>query len=122
MKLNCKPKDEVQLPSAPILAIPVLAEGTGVNVFTYKGAGWVKEANKLGTYKKTYQGFRIYTVIAATFTTTIVEKEDGIMYNKTEFTKGRYIAIDKFGVKYKGWYWSIISKIDYDVMQQFYSK
>ena len=85
-----------------------------MNVFISGATGFIGK-NLVGHLSKNY------TVIAPTSTTTIVEKEDG-MYNKTEFTKGRYIAIDKFGVKYKGWYWSIISKIDYDVMQQFYSK
>lgn len=87
------------------------------NVFTYKGVGWVKEANKSGKYKKTYYGFRIYTITEPTSSDSIIEKEDG-MYNVTEFTKVEYIAIDKYGVTYKGWYWNIISKIDIDVLQQ----
>lgn len=90
-------------------------------VFIYKGVGWIKEANKLGKYKTTYYSFRIYTVDEPTHTERIEEREDGT-YNVTEFTKGDYIAIDKYGVTYKGWYWDIIAKIDIDVIQQRFSK
>ncbi len=86
-------------------------------VFTYRGVGWVREANKLGKYKKTYNGFRIYILVEPTHSERIEEREDGA-YRVTEFTKGDYIAIDKYGVTYKGWYWDVIAKIDIDVLQQ----
>lgn len=86
-------------------------------VFIYKGVGWIKEANKLGKYKNSYNGFRIYTLVKPSCTTRIEEREDGT-YSVKEFTKGDYIAIDKYGVTYKGWYWDIIAKIDIDVLIQ----
>ncbi len=89
------------------------------DVFTYKGKGWVKEANKLGKYKQTYEQFRIYEIKEPSHTESIVERE-GALWRKTEFTQGEYVAIDKYGVTYKGKYWDIIAKIDIDVLcQQF---
>ena len=92
-------------------------------IFTYKGVGWVKEANKLGIYKSTYNKFRIYTIKEPTSIKSIVKREgvDGL-WRRTDFTQGEYVAIDKYGVTYKGKYWDIISKIDIDVMMQLYGK
>lgn len=90
-------------------------------VFTYKGPGWVKEANKLGKYSKTYYGFRIYTVKPADTKVTFENREDGV-WRRTDFLPGEYIAIDKYGVRYEGKYWDVIAKIDIDVLQQRFCK
>lgn len=90
-------------------------------VYTYKGVGWIKEANKLGKYRNSYKGFRIYTVVEPTHSERIEERQDG-SYRITEFTKGDYIAIDKYGVTYKGWLWDVIAKIDIDFLQQQFDK
>ena len=84
-----------------------------MNIYTKKPIGWIKEANKLGKYKTTYKGFRIYTVKEVTCIQDVVQRE-GQMYSRTSFTKGDYVAVDRYGVTYKGWYWNIIAKIDVD--------
>ena len=91
------------------------------NVFVYKGVGWIKEANKLGVYKNTYQKFRIYTIKEPTHSESFFEK-DGELWRRTDFTQGEYVAIDKYGVTYSGKYWDIIAKIDIDVICQRFDK
>lgn len=54
---------------------------------------WIKEANKLGKYKSTHLGFRIYYVVEPTCVTTTEIREDGV-YQVTKFTPGEYKAIN----------------------------
>lgn len=90
-------------------------------VYHKKPIGWVKEANKLGRYRNTYGGFRIYVTLEPTSSSSVVEK-NGELWNKTEFTRGLYIAVDRYGVTYEGELDTVISKIDIDVLQQKFDK
>lgn len=64
---------------------------------------WIKNANKLGKYYTTYFGYRI----------SITKKGSvEIIGNKTIFTEGQYVAINKTGNKITGKLSTVISKID----------
>lgn len=91
------------------------------NVFTYYGTGWIKKANELGKFKNTYCSFRIYTIKECQVVTKVIERE-GEKWNQTDFIDGKYVAIDKYGVKYEGKYWDVIAKIDIDILQQRFDK
>lgn len=86
-------------------------------VYIKKGVGWVKEANKLGRYRNTYEGFRIYVVVEPTHSESFIKREDGL-YRKTTFFRGEYVATDKYGVTYTGKLQDILAKIDIDILQQ----
>jgi hypothetical protein len=62
---------------------------------------WVKEANKLGEYRTTYKGFRIYCTLKPEAKSRI-EKRNLQTFRVTEFTKGKYVAIDKSGATLEG--------------------
>lgn len=83
--------------------------------------GWISESNKIGKYKTTYKGFRFYCTKESEVIESVVERDDG-MYNKTEFIKGEYIAIDKSGQRIEGYYWYIITKIDIIDLQRIFDK
>lgn len=83
---------------------------------------WIKEANKLGKYDKTYQGFRIYCTKEPESIQRMEEREDG-QWNVTDFIQGEYIAIDKTGLRYDGKFWDfIIPQIDKEAMRRQMSK
>ena len=82
---------------------------------------WIKEANKLGRYHRTYEGFRFYCTKESELKQFQVEK-DGKIYDGEELTLREYIAIDKTELIYKGTYWMIISKIDMEIMRRRMSK
>lgn len=82
---------------------------------------WIKEANKSGNYKNTYEGFRIYTRVEPT-SSECVKEINGEMFRVTDFTKGDYLAVDSTGLIFTGWYWDIISKIDKEIIRRKMSK
>lgn len=82
---------------------------------------WIKEANKMGEYKNTYYGFRIYCIKSPEVIETIVQKSDGL-YNKTEFTRGEYVGIDKSDCKYEGDLERVIALIDKELIRRRLSK
>lgn len=72
---------------------------------------WVKEANKLGKYEETYDGFRIYVtkepqVLESSF------EEDGSTWLRTDFVPGEFVAIDRDGVTFTRRY---LTEIYYDI-------
>jgi len=84
--------------------------------------GWIKEANKLGRYEMTYQGFRIYCSKEPSTTDSKIEKPNGI-YSVTEFHKGHFIAIDSTGSRFEASNIEVLGvKIDSELVRRYYSK
>lgn len=55
---------------------------------------WIKEANKIGRYKATIHGFRVYCIKEATHTESIITR-DGEQWIRIDFHPGHYVAVDK---------------------------
>jgi hypothetical protein len=62
--------------------------------------GWVKLANKIGRYSRSYEGFRIYCTKEPEIKQSIEERSDGT-WRRTEFIKGWFVAIDKYGCRFE---------------------
>ncbi len=90
-------------------------------VYQLLGAGWIKEANKLGRFSRTYKGFRIYITKEGSMKEAEFER-DGEMWRRTDIEPPLFAAMDKYGVLYQGRYESVIWEIDVDVFQQSYNK
>lgn len=81
---------------------------------------WVKDANKIGEYKTTYGGYRIYCIKQPQIVERIEERETGI-YRITDFVRGEFLAINKDGDKIEGYYLEdIASKIDIQEIKKRY--
>lgn len=64
--------------------------------------GWVKEANrkyKFCRYEGTRHGFRIYTLLRRQTFVYFEDRPDG-RYRITEFTKGKFIGINRDGLTF----------------------
>lgn len=72
---------------------------------------WVKDANKIGRYDKTYLGFRIYVIVEPTSDTKIEERQDG-KYSVTTFTSGHYKAVNRKGKMFEGKRWDVVAEIE----------
>jgi hypothetical protein len=84
-------------------------------------SGWIKVANSKGKYQTTKKGFRIYETKESTIKKSVVMHK-GELCNRTDITPGEYFAIDINGCEFKGLYFNILSKIDFEIMRRFYSK
>lgn len=62
--------------------------------------GWIKIVNRLGRYERSYEGFRIYCTKEPEIRQSIEQREDG-QWRITEFIKGWFVAIDKYGVRFE---------------------
>lgn len=62
---------------------------------------WVKEANKIGRYCRSYRGFRGYEVIPRKVVESIVQR-NGEHYRRTEFQDGLYVWVNKKGARFEG--------------------
>lgn len=82
---------------------------------------WIKEANKLGHYQRTYSGFRMYLVQEGTMETHY-EQREGVDYKITNFTHPLFIAIDKTGLKFEGRQEDVWSKIEVEDLRRRLSK
>ncbi len=74
---------------------------------------WIKEANKIGDYYDTKDGFRIYCIINPSHVTTETDSQI-----KDEFVSGEYIAVDKTGLKFLGTLMMIWAKIDKEMIKR----
>lgn len=83
---------------------------------------WIKEANKIGKYEQTYKGFRFYCTKEPEIKQETFEK-DGERWNRTDFIKGDFVAIDKTGLRFEGHYFDELAwKIDMEIMRRGFSK
>lgn len=79
---------------------------------------WIKEANKIGKYHTTYNGFRIYITKQGSISESIEERSDGI-YSVKKITTTEFIAIDKTGLKLTGSGLEDIGyKIDFETLKR----
>jgi len=84
--------------------------------------GWVREANKIGKYEETHDGFRIYCILEPKIKESIVEKEDGL-YRRTDFIKGWFVAVDKTKVRFEAKHISELHfKIEMEHMRRRFEK
>jgi hypothetical protein len=83
---------------------------------------WIKEANKIGKYERSHEGFRIYCTKEPKVKCTVVERE-GEMWNRTDFIKGWFVAVDKDGVRFENSSVSELwTKIEWEAMARRYDK
>lgn len=57
---------------------------------------WIKKANQIGTYERSWKGYRIYCTKEPKITSKIVERIDGL-YKQTDFEKGDFVAVNREG-------------------------
>lgn len=83
---------------------------------------WVKDANKIGRYKDTYRGFRVYVTKESQIVETFFER-DGSTYRRTDFIPGELVAIDRHGVTFtRPYYDHLAFDIDIELLNRYYDK
>lgn len=83
---------------------------------------WIKEANKIGKYERSHEGFRIYCTKEPEIKVTTENREDGL-WRRTDFIKGWFVAIDKNGVKFENSSMSELwTRIEWEAMARSYDK
>ena len=83
---------------------------------------WIKEANKIGKYERSYKGFRFYCTKEPEIISRI-EERDGEQWRITDFMKGDFVAIDKTGLRFEAHHFDeLAGKIDMEIMRRVYSK
>lgn len=76
---------------------------------------WLKKANRIGTYNRTYRKFRIYCTKEPEIKTSIVDR-DGEEWRRTDFIPGWHVAIDKWGCRFEAAYITDLAvKIDIEI-------
>jgi hypothetical protein len=84
--------------------------------------GWVKEANEIGVYEGSHNGFRIYRVREVEVKERFEKREDG-HYRITEFIPGWVVAVDKQGCRFESDnIHTLYYRIDIEIMQRFFDK
>lgn len=84
--------------------------------------GWVYEANKIGRYDMTYQGFRLYWTKEPSWTERTETRDDG-EYKITDLHKGDLVAVDKTGCRFEGHFVDqIAAKIDWEMTGRYFDK
>jgi hypothetical protein len=83
---------------------------------------WIKEANKIGKYERSHEGFRIYCTKEPEIKVTIEDRTDG-QWRRTDFIKGWFVAIDKNGVRFENSSMTELwTKIEWEAMARRYDK
>jgi hypothetical protein len=78
--------------------------------------GWLKQANKIGKYETTWNGFRIYLTKSETIKQYTEHREEG-SFMVTDFGKREYVAVDKTGFKITDYsIEGIAYKIDFEIL------
>jgi hypothetical protein len=83
---------------------------------------WIKQANKIGKYRSTYKGFRIYCTKQSRIVVRIEKREDGL-YRITQIIPGWLVAVDKTGSRFEGAdITSVAFKIDIEILNRHFDK
>jgi len=83
---------------------------------------WIKEANKIGKYERSYKGFRFYCTKEPEIK-TYTEERNGERWQVTDIIKGDFIGIDKTGLRFEAHHFDeLAGKIDFEIIRRVYSK